>query len=55
MRCGDCRYYEPSNTSILGGWCLVGAHLHERKNTCYGVDEDDSCRDWEAKDEQAKI
>lgn len=51
MRCSDCRYYEASDTSIFGGWCLAGAHLRDNKNVIYGVDKDDYCKDWEAKDE----
>ena len=50
MRCGDCRFYEESETSYFGGWCLVGTHLKSKKNTIYGVDKDDGCADWEAKD-----
>ena len=50
MRCADCLYYEASNTSIFGGWCLNGAHLHDNKNTSMGVDKEDYCLDWEAKD-----
>lgn len=52
MRCGDCRYFDRSDTSIFGGWCLLGVHLQERKNTRSGVDEDDHCLDWEAKDDE---
>jgi len=54
MRCGDCRYYEASDTSVFGGWCLAGAHLKDSKITIYGVDKDDGCKDWEAKDEPEK-
>lgn len=55
IRCGSCKFYEESDTSIFGGWCLLGCHLHEKKNVVYGVDKDDGCRDWEAKDGKAEI
>lgn len=51
MRCGDCRFYEESDTSVFGGWCLAGVRLNDKKKTIYGVDKDDGCSDWEAKDE----
>ena len=54
-KCETCFFYEASDSSIFGGWCLNGAHLHEKKNTSSGVDKDDSCRDWEAKDGKTEI
>lgn len=54
MRCGDCRFYEESDTSIFGGWCLCGCHLNERKNVSSGVEPNDHCMDWEAKNESEK-
>ncbi|MCR4556363.1 MAG: hypothetical protein K5779_00880 [Saccharofermentans sp.] len=54
MKCADCYFYERSETSIFGGWCLNGAHLREKKNTSMGVDKDDYCKDWEAKDESTE-
>ena len=54
-RCGNCRYYDYNpRTSIFGGWCLAGVHLQERKDTRSGVDPDDHCRDWEAKNDTTK-
>ena len=50
-RCRDCKHWDKSDTSIFGGWCLLGCHLHEQKNVSSGVDAEDSCFDWEAKDE----
>lgn len=55
MRCGTCRFYEESDTSIFGGWCLLGAHLQEKKNVVYGVDKDDGCRDWEDKNGKTEV
>lgn len=50
--CGTCIYYEKSDTSIFGGWCLAGAHLRESKSVAHGVDVEDGCNDWEARDER---
>ncbi len=50
-KCGSCKFYDESTPSIFGGWCLAGAHLKDSKITIYGVDKDDGCKDWEAKDE----
>lgn len=55
MRCANCRFYEESETSIFGGWCLAGAHLRDSKVTIYGVDKDDGCKDWEAKNGETEI
>lgn len=54
-KCGTCKHYEASDSSIFGGWCLLGAHLHSKKVTIYGVDKDDGCFDWEAKDDETEI
>lgn len=48
-KCGNCKFYDESTPSIFGGWCLAGVHLQEHKDTRSGVDPDDHCRDWEAK------
>ena len=50
VRCKDCKHWDKSDTSIFGGWCLLGCHLHENKNVSAGVDAEDHCLDWEAKD-----
>lgn len=50
MRCKNCKHWDKSDTSIFGGWCLLGCHLHEDKNVSSGVDAEDHCFDWEAKD-----
>ena len=50
MKCKTCKHWDKSDTSIFGGWCLCGCHLHEQKNVSSGVDAEDSCFDWEAKD-----
>ena len=55
MTCGNCRYYDRNETSIFGGWCILGVHLQEKKNTRSGVDAEDYCRDWEAKDGEAEV
>lgn len=47
--CKNCKFYEPSESSYFGGWCLAGAHLHDDKNVIYGVDKEDGCNDWEEK------
>ena len=49
QRCKNCKFYDKSNTSIFGGWCLLGCHLHEKKQTSYGTDPEDHCLDWEDK------
>lgn len=54
MRCKNCKHWDKSDTSIFGGWCLAGVHLQERKDTRSGVDPDDHCRDWEAKNDTTK-
>ena len=49
MRCKTCKHYEKSNSSIFGGWCLLGCHLHDNIDTRSGISPDDHCFDWEAK------
>ena len=53
-KCKNCKHWDKSDTSIFGGWCLLGCHLRESKNTSCGVDADDHCFDWEAKDGKTK-
>ena len=50
-KCGTCRFYEESETSVFGGWCLAGVRLHDAKKTIYGVDKEDGCNDWEERHE----
>lgn len=49
MRCKTCKHYEKSNSSIFGGWCLLGCHLHDNIDTRSGTSPDDHCFDWETK------
>lgn len=50
MKCKNCKHWDKSDTSIFGGWCLCGCHLHEDRKFTSGVDAEDHCFDWEAKD-----
>lgn len=50
-KCGTCQFYEESDTSVFGGWCLAGVRLHDAKKTIYGVDKEDGCNDWEERHE----
>lgn len=51
-KCGTCLFYEESDESVFGGWCLAGVRLHDAKKTIYGVDKEDGCNDWEERHEQ---